>query len=270
MGTTKPAGDPREWDASTYHKVSQPQVSWGQAVLERLAALGLKGDEVIVDAGCGSGRLTAELLDRWPRVQVIAVDGSRNMLDAARAHLARFGDRVSFVLANLQSWSEQGTADVVFSTATFHWIKDHPTLFANVYRSLRPGGWLLAQCGGAGNIARQHARAEAVLRSEPFARYFTGWVTPWEFAAADETRTRLVAAGFQRVTTSIEAAPVVLGGAAEFGEFVGTVILGPHLARLPDEATRALFVERMTELAAADSPPFFLDYMRLNMRAQRS
>jgi trans-aconitate methyltransferase len=269
MVGAKPTGDPREWDATTYHKVSQPQVGWGQAVLERLAALGLRGDEVIVDAGCGSGRLTAQLLDRWPRVRVIAVDGSRNMLEAAGAHLARFGDRVSFVRADLQSWSGEDAADVVFSTATFHWIKDHPTLFANLFRFLRPGGWLLAQCGGAGNIARQHARAEALLREEPFARYFTGWVAPWEFASADETRSRLVAAGFHRVETSVESAPVVLASPAEFREFVATVILGPHLARLPDEATRALFVERMTDLAAVDSPPFLLDYMRLNMRAQR-
>src|SRR3954452_7629542 len=100
MSTRKPA----DWNAAKYHAVSEPQVRWGRAVLDRLGRLGLRGDETIVDAGCGTGRLTAELLDRWPGVRVVAVDSSRAMLDVASAELAKFGDRVAFVHADLEAW----------------------------------------------------------------------------------------------------------------------------------------------------------------------
>src|SRR6187200_3429519 len=133
---THDAPPPAEWNATKYHAVSEPQFRWGQAVLERLGRLGLSGDEVIVDAGCGTGRLTAELLGRWPNATVVAVDGSQRMLEVAQRELAKFGERVSFVHADLEVWHDDGRADVVFSTATFHWVKNHPKLFGNLHRTL--------------------------------------------------------------------------------------------------------------------------------------
>jgi trans-aconitate methyltransferase len=256
---------PGEWNAAKYHSVSDPQFNWGKTVLDRLGRLPLRGDEVIVDAGCGTGRLTAELLERWPAARVVAVDASQNMLEVARRFLERFGSRVSFVCADLAAWHDDACADVVFSTATFHWIKDHPKLFANLFRALRPGGWLCGQCGGASNLAVQHARCDELIRREPFAPFFTEWTDPWEFASADTTRLRLAAAGFVGVETSVELADVVFPGPGEFREFVTTVILRPYLAYLPEEALRAKFVERITDLAAHDSPAYCLDYRRLNL-----
>src|SRR5437588_11509857 len=117
----------REWDASSYHRISEPQFRWGQQVLGRLE---LTGGETVIDAGCGSGRLTAQLLERLPEGHVIALDASENMLREARAHLQpRFGDRVSFVHADLQSLGIDEGADAIVSTATFHWVLDHPRLF---------------------------------------------------------------------------------------------------------------------------------------------
>ena len=108
----------REWDAATYHRVSAPQLDWGRRVLARLP---LRGDETVVDAGCGSGRLTAQLLERLPRGRVIAVDASADMLRIGAEHLVpHFGDRVSFVQADLQTLTLPAPADAVFSTATFH------------------------------------------------------------------------------------------------------------------------------------------------------
>jgi trans-aconitate methyltransferase len=259
----------REWNAAKYHAVSDPQFKWGQAVLERLRGLGLRGGEVIVDAGCGTGRLTAELLERLPDVKVVALDGSRQMLDIARRELARFGDRVSFVHADLEAWHDDGCADVVFSTATFHWVRNHPKLFGNLYRSLRAGGWLLAQCGGDGNLATHHVRSDELMRSERFAPHFIAWPRPWEFASAETTRARLTDAGFVRVETSIEPADVFFSNADDFREFVTTVVFRLHLAQLPDETLRTEFLRRITEMSANDDPPFCLDYKRLNILAQR-
>jgi len=74
----------RDWDAATYDRVSAPQVEWARAVLERLP---LEGHETVLDAGCGSGRVTQMLLERLPRGHVIAVDSAPSMVEHARAAL---------------------------------------------------------------------------------------------------------------------------------------------------------------------------------------
>ena len=255
-----------EWDATSYHQVSAPQTNWGHRVLTRLA---LAGDERAIDAGCGSGRLTAALLERLPGGHVVALDRSWNMLQVARTNLPpTFHRRVSFVQAALPAMPVAGWADVVFSTATFHWIADHPALFAGVFAALRSGGRLHAQCGGGPNLHEAHALAESVMARPPYAAYFAGWPGVWTFASANETAARLAAAGFVDVATNLEAAPTTLDTEADYRAFVTTVIYHPHLHRLPD-ALRGPFIDEVTVLAAGQTPPFSLDYWRLNMTARR-
>jgi trans-aconitate 2-methyltransferase len=256
-----------EWNAASYHKVSGPQTGWGQKVLARLT---VRGDERAIDAGCGSGRLTAELMERLPEGRLIAIDRSWNMLMTARANLRpAFGARVAFVQVALPAMPFSRWADLVFSTATFHWIKDHDALFENIHATLRPGGRLMAQCGGGANLARAHALAEQVMHAEPFAQFFGEWPGPWEFASAAETALRLAEAGFAEIDTSVEPAPTTLATEADYREFVTTVIYHPHLDRLPDPSLKQEFIDRVTELAAREDPPFTLDYWRLNISARR-
>ena len=260
------AATPREWDAATYHRVSQPQLEWGTAVLERLP---LAGGEVVVDAGCGSGRLTALLLERLPRGRVIALDRSEAMLRAARGLLDPLaGGRVSYLHADLADLPLVGGVDAVFSTATFHWVTDHARLFTGIHAALRPGGRLVAQCGGGPNIRRLHHRALALAAEPPYAPHFAGWEEPWEYADAPTTAARLRAAGFVEVRTWLAAAPVRLADRAAFSEFVTTVVLRPFLAPLP-AGLREGYVAAIADQAAADDPPFELDYWRLNLDARR-
>jgi trans-aconitate methyltransferase len=246
--------------------VSGPQTGWGQKVLARLE---LRGDERAIDAGCGSGRLTGELVERLPRGQVVGIDRSWNMLQTARANLRpTHGPRLRFVQVALPAMPFRAWADLVFSTATFHWIADHEALFAGIFLALAPGGRLHAQCGGGPNLADAHALAETVMAEEPFAPHFRDWTGVWQFASADETAARLVRAGFVEVTTSLEAAPTTFATEADYREFVTTVIYHPHLARLPD-LLRAPFIDEITRRAATQADPFTLDYWRLNMQARK-
>ncbi len=255
-----------DWDAGTYHRVSGPQVSWGRRVLARLE---LRGDETVIDAGCGSGRLTAELLDRLPRGHVIAVDASPAMLDVARRELARFGDRVELVHSDLLDLDLDAVADVVVSTATFHWVLDHPRLFGNLHRALRPGGRLLAQCGGRGNLDRIRGRARRLLEAPEFRPTMATFTPPWEYADPETTAERLRAAGFVDVETGSEDALTVLDGEAAYREFLATVIMRPYLDRLPDDDLRRALLDAMCAEASGDEPPWSLDYLRLNMSARR-
>ncbi len=263
------AADPlsREWDAASYNRVAGPQTAWGQRVLDTLA---VRGDERTVDAGCGTGRVTGQLLARLPRGRLIAIDRSWNMLLTARANLRPdYGDRVAFVQVELPRLPMVRWADLIFSTATFHWVRDHDALFASAHDALRPGGRLVAQCGGGPNLARAHVLAAAVMHAEPFAAYFQDWEGIWEFATPDRTAERLHAAGFVDVEASLESTPTALADEASYREFVTTVIYNPHLARLPAGRLRAQFIDEITRRAAAEDPPFTLDYWRLNLQGRR-
>src|SRR5512146_2921141 len=120
----------REWNSGSYHKQSGPQFSWSLKVIDRLSSLPLRGNEEVLDAGCGTGRVTAEFLKRYPHSRVTAVDASLNMVEQARTTLSGFGSRVEVRQTDLLELNEVEAYDLVFSTAVFHWVPDHDRLFA--------------------------------------------------------------------------------------------------------------------------------------------
>jgi trans-aconitate 2-methyltransferase len=245
---------PLEWDAETYETVSDPQFEWGMEVLERLD---LSGHEAALDAGCGTGRVTAELLRRLPNGSVLAVDGSAAMIEKARE---RLGDRASYLVADLAELELAKPVDLVFSTATFHWLPDHDRLFARIRAALRPGGRLVAQCGGQGNVARHTEAIVAVAARPEFAPHFSEAKGIWNFAGPEETAERLERAGFVEVRCWLQPKPVQPPDPLAF---TSTVTLGPLLAQLPEEKRRP-FAEAVLE---ASEQPLVLDYVRLNIEA---
>lgn len=256
----------REWNATDYHRISVPQVSWGKKVLARVR---LRGDEVLMDAGCGTGRLTAELLRNLPRGRVVGVDLSQNMLAGARDHLASdFGGKFLLVAADLQELPFEKVFDGIFSTAAFHWVLDHGRLFQSLFRALRPGGWLHAQCGGGPNLAQFRKRTDELAATAKYAPYFVGFREPWTFNDAKTAAALLRRAGFREVETSLEPALTVLEDLPTYSEFVRTVILRQHLERIPDAELRTAFVGALARQAETDDPPFSLDYWRLNLEAK--
>jgi trans-aconitate 2-methyltransferase len=246
----------RDWDAGTYERVSGPQAEWAGKVLDRLE---LSGDETVLDAGCGSGRVTELLLERLPRGHVVAVDSAPSMVEHAREAL---GERATVLQSDLTELELDLPVDAAFSNAVFHWVADHERLFERLFAALRPGGRLVAQCGGAGNVERFHEAARDAGEEEPYAPHLAGWVGPWNFAGPEETAERLERAGFGEVRTWLEPAPVIPPDPADY---LRTVCLGHHLERLPD-ALRAPYVEAVLERLG--EPPE-LDYVRLNVDARR-
>ncbi|HZP62126.1 MAG TPA: methyltransferase domain-containing protein [Terriglobales bacterium] len=253
----------REWDAAAYHRLSGPQLSWGKKVL---AGLQLRGDEFLMDAGCGTGRVTEDLLNELPAGKAVAVDLSWNMLSTARQHLStQFGSRVHFVAADLQYLPFDRIFDGIFSTATFHWVADHSRLFRSLFRALRPGGWLRAQCGGGPNLARLRKRMDTLVASPQYARYFAHLQNPWVYNDAAIAAKLLRDAGFVNVNTDVQPAVTVLNDKEHYSEFLQAVILRRHLQEIPDAESRAEFIAELTRQAAQDDPPFSLDYWRLNL-----
>jgi trans-aconitate 2-methyltransferase len=244
----------RDWDASTYDRVADPMARWGAAVLERLP---LQGDERVLDAGCGSGRVTELLAERLPDGRVIALDGSPSMIGTARRRLERFGDRIEYVVADLGApLPIEGAVDAILSTATFHWVPDHDALFRNLAAVTRPGGRLVAQCGGAGNIAS----IQRVLTT-----IGDGWTGPAHFETVLATTRRLDAAGYVDIDCWLTDEPTRFEPGEPFETYLRTVVLGAHLERLPP-SERDAFVHAVAERVGEP----VIDYVRLNIVARRS
>lgn len=244
----------REWDGKSYDRISGPMEALGREVLARLE---LYGNEVVLDAGCGSGRITQALIERLPHGRVIAVDASSSMVDAARERLGPEADVRRLDLLELEL---QEPVDAILSTATFHWVADHDRLFARLRGVLRPGGRLVAQCGGEGNIDELRGRANAILAEPPYAEYFIDWRPPWNYATAEITHERLLDAGFAAAKCWLQPAPQQ---PEHPREFLSTIVLGPHVQRLPEELRDPFIDAVLTELGE----PVIVDYVRLNIDA---
>jgi len=258
----------REWDGGSYDRVSTTMEALG---LEVLARLQLNGDELVLDAGCGSGRITQALTGRLAHGHVIAVDESASMLAAARERLGalvvdpgpasdRSDGRVELRVGDLLALELEQPVDAILSTATFHWIADHDRLFARLRAALQPGGVLVAQCGGEGNIALLRGRADAVLARAPYAEHFRGWHAPWNYAGAEQTRERLLAAGFSAAQCWLQPAP---REPQEPREYLATIVLGPHVQQLPEQLREPFLDAVLAELGE----PVVVDYVRLNIDA---
>jgi trans-aconitate 2-methyltransferase len=157
--------------------------------------------------------------------------------------------------------------DAVFSTATFHWILDHDRLFRAVHHVMRSGARIEAQCGGGPNLRTVHARADALRRDPTFRDHFNEWREPWLFASVDQTEARLRQAGFKDAHCWLEEAPTPFPNEERYRAFLESVVMRPYLAHLPAPELRARFTDALVHQAAADTPPFTLDYWRLNISA---
>ncbi|HWY90879.1 MAG TPA: methyltransferase domain-containing protein [Solirubrobacteraceae bacterium] len=246
----------REWDGQTYDRISGPMQALGETVLDRLP---LTGDETVLDAGCGSGRITQTLIQRLPRGKVIGVDMSASMVAAARARLGPDADIRQADLLELEGVLDE-PVDAILSTATFHWVADHAALFRALHGVLRPGGRLVAQCGGEGNIAGLRGRAGVVMEREPYAEHFRAFRPPWNYANPADTQSRLKAAGFATAECRLQPAPTEPG---QPREFLSTIVLGPHVQHLPEPLREPFMDAVMAELGE----PVVVDYVRLNIDA---
>jgi trans-aconitate 2-methyltransferase len=257
------------WNAEVYDRIGTPMRRWAKQVIDDLE---LRGGETVLDAGCGSGSVTLDLLNKLPDGKIYAVDASAEMIAALRKTLDERGvANVVPVHASLTDFTLPEQVDAVFSNAVFHWIPHDEALFGCLYRATKPGGRLRAQCGGYGNNAHV-LEAVVAIREEPrFAEHLGEFKDSKKYRTPDEATASLEGAGFIDARASLFEAPVPFDDHDDAALYIRTILLRDHIARLPTEELRDAYAHAVVEETVTRwGEPYVADYVRLDMWASKS
>ena len=231
------------WNAADYHKSSTSQQQWGK---ELIAKLGLRGNERVLDIGCGDGKVTAEIARTLARGSVTGVDSSPEMIRFASDHFPQAEyQNLSFVQMDARALSFKEEFDVVFSSAALHWITDHKPVQTGIARSLRPGGRLLIQMGGKGNADQVFGVLEVLLENPRWSHYFHDFSFTYGFFKAADYRQKLTEAGFEPIRVDLIPKDMTYASREDFAAWIRTTWL-PWMARLP-ESERTDFINTLTD-----------------------
>lgn len=256
------------WNAEVYDKIGTPMRGWAQAVI---ADIGLRGDETILDAGCGSGSVTLDLWERAKDGKIYALDSSPDMIARLRATLAeRQIENVFPMQGDLTDFTLAEPVDVVFSNAVFHWIQDDAGLFGSLARAAKPGGRLRAQCGGASNIQKLMAAARDVEKREPYSQHLSGRAEPRKYRTEAQAVEALQANGWKNARAEIFASDVKFEDADHAVLYLRTIILQQQASALPEGLSERFLRDVVAEVIKRYGAPFVADYVRLNLWAERA
>jgi len=254
------------WNAEVYDRIGTPMRGWAQAVIDDL---GLRGGETVLDAGCGSGSVTFDLLERLPHGKVYALDSSAEMIEQMNRKIAEAGEtRVIAMKADLTNFELPEQVDVVFSNAVFHWIPDDDALFGAVLRATKPGGHMRVQCGGGNIYAKLGQAWNAAWAGKPFSNHLGEYRDGKKYRSPEEAAESLERAGWTEVRTWAFDAPVPFENEDDAALYLRTIILRDHVANLPEDLHQPYVRAVIAEYIELFGPPFTADYVRLNMWAR--
>ena len=253
-----------EFDGGKYEKASDHQRQWGRKLI---AELGLQGTERVLDLGCGDGTLTAQLAELLPEGEVVGIDASRGMIDAAGP---KARENLQFVLMDINDLDFRERFDLVISNATLHWVKDHRRLLGNVGKALRPGGRLRFNFAGDGNCSHLFKVVREAMGREEFAACFAAFEWPWFMPPLDGYRALVESAGLRDARVWGENADRYFPDQGAMVRWLDQPSLVPFLAHVPapsKAAFRDFVVRRMTEETMQPDGACFETFRRVNLSA---
>jgi trans-aconitate 2-methyltransferase len=255
------------WDARTYDKVSSDvQLEWGRKLLEKKRRW--IGNEIVMDAGAGSGNLTKILADKVPNGQVYAVDADSNMVLQAKSNLSAYRN-VQVIRSSMDNVNLPTEVDIIFSNSALHWILDQAGVFSHFWQLLKPNGELLIECGGHGNIDRTLSLIFKIMQSDQFRKNFVNWKQSWYFPKPDETERLLQKARFKEIQVNLSKLTTTFSDRESFANFVKTVIMKAFLGYLPDANKKDQFVDAFLNEFERSGGAWSLDFMRLGIFARK-
>ncbi|MFL6512774.1 MAG: class I SAM-dependent methyltransferase [Nitrososphaera sp.] len=254
------------WDARTYDKVSNNvQLDWGSKLLDKRRWI---GNEIVMDAGAGSGNLTKILADKVPRGHVYAVDSDSNMVQQTKSNLSSCRNE-EVIYSSMDKVSLATEVDVIFSNSALHWILNQEGVFLHFRQLLKPNGELLIDYGGHGTLERPLSVIFKIMQSEQFKEHFANWKQSWYFPKLDETERLLQKVGFKEIQVNLSSRIASFPDRQSFATFVITVIMQPFLGYLPDANRKEYFIGEFLNEFEGQGWPWSLEFMRLTVSARK-
>ena len=239
------------WNAADYHANSAVQQSWAR---ELIAKLNLRGDEHILDVGCGDGKVTAEIARAVPRGSVVGVDASAEMIGFARKTFPSSKiSNLKFLITDARKINFKTKFDLVFSNAALHWVDDHEAILRGAASVLKTGGRLAISCGGKGNAHDVFLALRPEIRLIQWCKFFRKMPLPYFFYAPGDYEKWLPKFGFKINALKLAPKDVTYAGAEGLATWLRTTWL-PFVQRVP-ENLREEFIEAVMQRYVAKHPP---------------
>ncbi len=239
-----------QWDASDYANHSTAQQKWARELMGRL---NLKGNESLLDIGCGDGKVTAEIASYLKAGNVVGIDNAEEMiLLAGKKFPSATYPNLRFEKQDAGALSFDREFDVVFSNAALHWVLDHRPVLKGIYRALKPDGRVIVQMGGKGNAAQVIAVVDEIIKKDEWKSHFENFSFPYGFYSPEAYRPWLQEAGFNIVHLSLKPKAMVHENMEAFKGWFRTTWL-PYLHRIP-ERSREKFIDVVTKTHLENKP----------------
>lgn len=255
-----------EFDGNKYEKASAHQQEWGTKLI---AELNLHGTERVIDLGCGSGVLTCQIAEFLPNGEVLGIDASRGMIEAA---LPKERSNLRFRRMDINDLDFENEFDIVFSNATLHWVKDHRRLLRDVRRALRPGGRIRFNFAGNGNCFNFFAVVRNAMAKEEFASFFVEFAWPWYMPTVQEYRDFVESSELRDVQVWGENADRLFPDAEAMIQWVDQPNLVPFLVHLDGPAKKSFrnfVVSEMIRRTRQGEGRCFETFRRINVAAAK-
>jgi trans-aconitate 2-methyltransferase len=257
---------PYEFDGEKYKNASSHQKEWGNKII---AEFNFKGDEHILDLGCGDGVLTAELAAMVPQGSVTGIDGSNGMFDTARKLET---SNLHFRQLDINQLDYKDEFDLIFSNATLHWVKDHDRLLGNVYRALKKGGALRFNFAADGNCSNFFRVVKEAIKKPEYADAFKSFEWPWYMPAPENYKVLIEKFPFREASVWGENADRYFPDVEAMVKWIDQPSLVPFLKNIPGDKKqdfRNYVVDQMIAAARQDDGRCFESFRRINARARK-
>lgn len=254
------------FDGKKYEKFSQLQRGLGDKLISDLK---LRGNEKILDLGCGNGLTTKELAEHVPQGKVVGVDFSSSMLESAETHKA---ENMEFMLLDINEISFENEFDVVFSNATLHWVLDHEKLLDNIYSALKPCGFMRIQFAAGGNCPSFTKVLKKTVKLPEFEKYFKNFIWPWYMPKIKDYEKLISKTKFKNRRVWSEKIKHYFPDKKALTGWIDQPGIIPFIAVLPEnmkDSFRNQVIEKMAEKTKQKNSTYLEIFSRINVYAEK-
>lgn len=255
-----------EFDGEKYKLASKHQKEWGSSLI---SSLDIRGNESILDLGCGDGLLTEQLSKLVPQGNVLGIDASKNMIQSA-TELKNIN--LSFVCLDINQIDFDEQFDVIFSNAALHWVKNHEMLLRNCIKALKPSGYIAWNFAGHGTCTNFNPTVKDVTAIPKYKKYFINFEWPWYMPKLEDYINLISKSGFRKYEVREENKDRFFKNSDELIRWTDQPSLVPFICRIPDEEKerfRNIVVERMLNKTLLSDGRCFETFSRINIIAQK-